>query len=83
MKKRTYALVLSMAMVLATLLAIPGLVAGRAEAAPVSRDQYVKIVIDRGMAQVGVPHSWAGGDINGPTLAATPARRRSDSTPRA
>ena len=33
MKKRTYALVLSMAMVLATLLAIPGLVAGRAEAA--------------------------------------------------
>lgn len=67
-KKRTYALVLSMAMVLATLLAIPGLVAGRAEAAPVSRDQYVKIVIDRGMAQVGVPYSWAGGDINGPTL---------------
>ena len=53
---------------LAMLLAIPALVSGQASAAPVSRDQYVKIVIDRGLAQRGVPYSWAGGDINGPTL---------------
>ena len=62
--KKFYSLAISLAM----LLAIPALVSGQASAAPVSRDQYVKIVIDRGLAQRGVPYSWAGGDINGPTL---------------
>jgi hypothetical protein len=62
--KRLYAIAMSLGL----LLAIPGLVAAQAGAAPVSRDQYVKIVIDRGLAQRGVPYSWAGGDINGPTL---------------
>ncbi len=62
--KRFYAFAISLAM----LLAIPALVPTTASAAPVSRDQYVKIVIDRGLAQRGVPYSWAGGDINGPTL---------------
>ena len=62
--KRLYAIAISLGL----LLAIPGLVAAQAGAAPVSRDQYVKIVIDRGLAQRGVPYSWAGGDINGPTL---------------
>ncbi len=62
--KRLYAIAMSLGL----LLAIPGLVAAQADAAPVSRDQYVKIVIDRGLAQRGVPYSWAGGDINGPTL---------------
>ena len=60
------------AMGLAMLLAIPALVSTTASAAPVSRDQYVKIVIDRGLAQRGVPYSWAGGDINGPTLGKGP-----------
>lgn len=62
--KKFYAVVLGLVM----LLAIPALVSGQASAAPVTRDQYVKIVIDRGLAQRGVPYSWAGGDINGPTL---------------
>lgn len=62
--KRFYAFAISLAM----LLAIPALAPTTASAAPVSRDQYVKIVIDRGLAQRGVPYSWAGGDINGPTL---------------
>lgn len=66
--KRLYAIAISLTM----LLAIPGLVAAQAGAAPVSRDQYVKIVIDRGLAQRGVPYSWAGGDINGPTLGKGP-----------
>lgn len=62
--RKFYAVVLGLVM----LLAIPALVSGQASAAPVTRDQYVKIVIDRGLAQRGVPYSWAGGDINGPTL---------------
>ena len=37
-------------------------------AAPVSREQAVKYVIDRGLAQRGVPYVWGGGDIYGPTL---------------
>lgn len=38
-----------------------------AAAAPVSRDQAVNLVIARGLAQRGVPYSWGGGDITGPT----------------
>ncbi|TGD88339.1 NlpC/P60 family peptidoglycan-binding protein RipD [Mycolicibacterium sp. CH28] len=63
MMKRLCVFAISLAM----LFVIPGLVSP-AGAAPVSRDQYVKIVIDRGLAQRGVPYSWAGGDITGPTL---------------
>jgi peptidoglycan DL-endopeptidase RipA len=66
--KRFYAFAISLAM----LLAIPALVSTTASAAPLSRDQYVKIVIDRGLSQRGVPYSWAGGDINGPTLGKGP-----------
>lgn len=62
--KRLYAVAIGLVMLLAT----PGLVSAHAGAAPVSRDTYVKIVIDRGLGQRGVPYSWAGGDINGPTL---------------
>lgn len=39
-----------------------------ASAAPVSREQAVKYVITRGLSQRGVPYSWGGGDIYGPTL---------------
>ena len=39
-----------------------------AVAAPVSRDQAVSYVIARGLAQRGVPYSWAGGNIDGPSL---------------
>ena len=38
-----------------------------ASAAPVSREQAVNFVITRGLAQRGVPYSWGGGDITGPT----------------
>ncbi len=39
-----------------------------ASAAPVTRDQAVNLVIARGLAQRGVPYSWGGGGITGPTL---------------
>ncbi len=38
-----------------------------ASAAPVTREQAVQYVIARGLAQRGVPYSWGGGDITGPT----------------
>ena len=42
--------------------------ASAASAAPVSRDQAVNYVIERGLAQRGVPYSWGGGGIDGPSL---------------
>lgn len=39
-----------------------------ASAAPVTREQAVNYVIARGLAQRGVPYSWGGGDITGPTM---------------
>jgi cell wall-associated NlpC family hydrolase len=50
------------------LMVTPALVSVPATAAPVSRDQAVNLVIERGLAQRGVPYSWGGGDINGPSL---------------
>jgi cell wall-associated NlpC family hydrolase len=46
----------------------PAVVPVPAAAAPVSRDQAVSYVIARGLAQRGVPYSWAGGNIDGPSL---------------
>ena len=60
--KRFYALLLGV--VLGLGLVLPA----AAAAAPVSREQAVNLVIARGMAQRGVPYSWGGGDINGPSL---------------
>jgi cell wall-associated NlpC family hydrolase len=39
-----------------------------ASAAPVSREQAVDYVVARGLAQRGVPYSWGGGGIDGPSL---------------
>lgn len=60
--KRFYALLLGVMLGLG--LVLPAVAA----AAPVSREQAVNLVIARGMAQRGVPYSWGGGDINGPSL---------------
>ena len=60
--KRFYALLLGV--VLGLGLVLPA----AAAAAPVSREQAVNLVIARGMAQRGVPYSWGGGDISGPSL---------------
>ena len=70
--KRVITGVLSMAIGWA--LMVSGLLVGpgAASAAPVSRDQAVNLVIARGLAQRGVPYSWGGGDINGPSLGTGP-----------
>ena len=62
--KRMGAVLLGMVM----LVLAPAVVPVTAAAAPVSRDQAVSYVIARGLAQRGVPYSWAGGNIDGPSL---------------
>jgi cell wall-associated NlpC family hydrolase len=54
--------------VLMLVLAVPPV----ASAAPVTRDEAVKLVIARGLAQRGVPYSWAGGGIAGASLGSGP-----------
>ena len=41
---------------------------GVSTAAPVTRDQAVSYVINRALAQRGVPYSWGGGGVDGPSL---------------
>ncbi len=66
MKRVGAALKMSVGLVL--LIVMTALVSAPASAAPVTRQQAVNLVIERGLAQRGVPYSWGGGDINGPTL---------------
>lgn len=58
------------AVAIAVMVMMTGLLATAAvtSAAPVTRDQAVKFVIARGMAQQGVPYSWGGGGVDGPSL---------------
>lgn len=74
--KRIFAVILSLGFLLvAPAVASADLVAGPT----MSRQQAVNYVIARGLAQRGVPFSWGGGNISGPSLgsgpgpAATPA----------
>lgn len=63
--KRIYALIVGFALILATAAtANADLIAGPT----MTRQQAVDYVIARGLAQRGVPYSWAGGNINGPSL---------------
>ncbi|MFM9032813.1 MAG: NlpC/P60 family protein [Mycobacterium sp.] len=39
-----------------------------ASAAPVSREQAVNLVIARGLSARGIPYSWGGGGIDGPSV---------------
>ena len=62
--KRVFAVLIGVAM----LLLAPVVPSATSAAAPVGRDQAVSLVLARGLAQKGVPYSWGGGDITGPTL---------------
>ncbi|MCB1286603.1 MAG: NlpC/P60 family peptidoglycan-binding protein RipD [Mycobacterium sp.] len=64
--KRMGAAVVGLVLLLMTAMMGPS----QAAAAPVSvsREQAVKYVIERGLAQRGVPYSWGGGGIDGPSL---------------
>jgi cell wall-associated NlpC family hydrolase len=65
--KRIYALVVGLAVSMAT----PGLALADVTR-PVSNQQLIQYVIARGLAQRGVPFSFGGGDVNGPTRGSGP-----------
>jgi cell wall-associated NlpC family hydrolase len=65
---RIYALVIGFALLIAT----PGVAAADTYSRPLSGQQAAQIVIARALSQRGVPFSFGGGDVNGPTLGSGP-----------
>ncbi|MCG7610869.1 hydrolase [Mycolicibacterium sp. (ex Dasyatis americana)] len=61
--RRTFALLFS----LAFLVAAPGLAGAAPIERPSGNQRFVDLVIARAMSQRGVPFSYGGGDVNGPT----------------
>lgn len=61
--RRTFALLFG----LAFLVAAPGLAGAAPIERPTGNQQFIDLVIARAMSQRGVPFSYGGGDINGPT----------------
>jgi peptidoglycan DL-endopeptidase RipA len=64
--KRIYYFAMGLAM-LATMFVVPGLATADPGTRPMDYQQATDIVIARGLSQRGVPFSWAGGGVNGPT----------------
>ena len=64
-----YALVISLALLVAT----PGLATAQPYPRPAGQQQAIQLVIARALAQRGVPFSYGGGDVNGPTRGSGPA----------
>jgi cell wall-associated NlpC family hydrolase len=65
--RRIYAVVVGLTLLLAT----PG-VAAADTTRPLSTQQAIQYVIARGLSQRGVPFSFGGGDVNGPTRGSGP-----------
>lgn len=61
--RRTFALLFGLAFLVAT----PGLAGAAPIERPTGNQRYVDLVIARAMSQRGVPFSYGGGDVNGPT----------------
>jgi peptidoglycan DL-endopeptidase RipA len=64
--KRIYAFAIGLAMLVAPM-ATAGLAAADPGARQMDYQQVTDIVVQRGLSQRGVPFSWAGGGVNGPT----------------
>ena len=64
--KRIYAFAIGLAMLVAPM-ATAGLAAADPGARSMDYQQATDIVVQRGLSQRGVPFSWAGGGVNGPT----------------
>lgn len=62
--RRIYAIALGLAVLLAT----PGLAHANPYATPAQRQQAIDVVIKRALSQQGVPFTYGGGDVNGPSL---------------
>jgi hypothetical protein len=64
--KRIYAFAIGLAM-LAAAVVTPGLASADPGARPTDYQQATDVVVARGLSARGVPFSWAGGGVNGPT----------------
>lgn len=65
--KRIYAFVIGLAMMVSPMAAVPGLAAADPGLRSTDYQQATDVVIARGLSQRGVPFSWAGGGVTGPT----------------
>ncbi|EKF23606.1 nlpC/P60 family protein [Mycolicibacterium hassiacum DSM 44199] len=67
--------IIALAIGLALLLATPGLAGAQPYPypRPLRSQKAVEVVIARAVSQVGVPFSYGGGDVNGPTRGSGPA----------
>jgi cell wall-associated NlpC family hydrolase len=61
--RHTFALLLGLVFLVAT----PGLAGAVPTERPASNQRYIDYVISRALSQRGVPFSYGGGDVNGPT----------------
>ena len=66
--KRIYAFAIGLIMLVAPMVAATGIAAADPGVRPMDYQQAADVVIARGLSQRGVPFSWAGGGVTGPTL---------------
>ena len=71
----------ALAISLAMLMATPGLASAQPTERSASQQQAIQLVIARGLSQRGVPFSFGGGDVNGPTRGSGPAANAVGLTP--
>lgn len=70
--RRLYAVATSLMLLVATLVATPGLATADTTPGSVSHQQLINYVIQRGLSQRGVPYLYGGGNAAGPTRGAGP-----------
>jgi cell wall-associated NlpC family hydrolase len=67
-RTKVFPALLTLALSLALVLTTPGLANADNYATPAQRRQAIDTVIKRAMSQQGVPFTYGGGDVNGPSL---------------
>ena len=66
--KRIYGFILGLAVLVAPMAAVSGLASADPTTKPMDYQQVTDTVVQRGLAARGIPFSWAGGGVNGPSL---------------
>ncbi len=65
--KRIYGFILGLAVLVAPMAAVSGLASADPTTKPMDYQQVTDTVVQRGLAARGIPFSWAGGGVNGPS----------------
>ena len=66
--KHIYGFILGLAVLVAPMAAVSGLASADPTTKPMDYQQVTDTVVQRGLAARGIPFSWAGGGVNGPSL---------------